>query len=169
MGEAVLTPLGAATARVIRDIKQPGFLAPVRERDQAMLITECDGKMCAVMLGGERSFSFFSISSQSPHTGLFFPTPEILIDLTSVKDARNIEQEQGLLILSKDSLAVVASETGNHFSDPEPVALWKAVEGGSDVAKVAFTRWGVGLAQGDGFRILWERSKSVGSFYKNVD
>jgi hypothetical protein len=164
-----MIPLGAATASDIRDLKQPGFVAPIRERDQAMLVTKWGDEMCAVLLGGEHSFMFFPISLRSPHTGLFFPSPEILVDLSSAKDARNAEQEQGLLILAEDLLSVVATKAGDQFGDPQPVSLWKTVEGGSDAAKVAFARWSIGLPRGDGFHILWERGKPAGSFYKNVD
>ncbi|HEX6375947.1 MAG TPA: hypothetical protein VFZ91_09510 [Allosphingosinicella sp.] len=169
MKNDALMPLGDATARDIRDIKQPGFVVPVRQRDETLLITKWGDEMCAIMLTGEHSFIFFPISLRSPHTGLFIPAPEILIDLSSATDARNIDQERGLLILAQNSLSVVASKAGDQFGDPQPVPLWRVVDGGSEAASVAFAKWGIGIRQGDGFRTLWERGKPTRSFYENVE
>jgi hypothetical protein len=166
MEDDLLLPLGAATASDIRDIKQPGLVLPIREQDQRLLITEWDDKIYAVMLTGEYAFLFFPVSLQSPHTGLFIPTPEILVDFASATDARNRDGDVGLLILEQNSLSVIASQAGSQMAQPQPVPLWKSIEGGSEAARVAFTRWAIGIHQGENYRILWERSEPTRSFYE---
>lgn len=168
MEDDALLPLGSTTASDIRELKQPGFVLPVRDNDPRMLITLWGSDMHAVILTGDNAFLSFPITLRSPHTGLFFPQAEILVDFSTPTDVRNANEERGLLILTQDSLSVVATQAGDHFSDPRPVPLWQTVEGGSAEAKVAFSHWGVGIRRGDGFHILWERETPTQSFYENA-
>lgn len=171
MAKDALVPLGAATASDVRDLKRPGLMLPVGNHDETLLLTNWDGEMHGVMLTGEHAFIFWPINVKSPHFGLFLPEPEILVDVASATSGVGCEHDEGVLILGRDALSVVASRAGDQFSNPLLVPLWKKVEAGSEGAKIAFTRWGIGLPEGDGFRTLWEwrkPAKSTVEFYENA-
>lgn len=154
-----LTPIGNAIAADIRDLKQSGLLLPIRKSDQAILVTDWSGQMHGVMLTGEHAFINFPVNVRNAHAGLFVPEPEILVDFSAATNGVGHEYEEGMLILEQGQLSVVASPVGERFGDPQKVPLWPKVVGGSEAAKVAFTRWGVGIREGDGFRNLWEWQK----------
>ena len=167
-----LIPLGGSIAIDIRDTKQSGIVLPVRSHDETMLLTDWDGEMHGMMLTGDHSFIYFPVSLKNPHTGLFIPEPEILIDTSSAVNGLGREHDEGVLILSKDHLSVVGRRAGDQFGDPALVPIWKAIHGGSQAAKVAFTSWGIGIPNGAGYRTLWKRlepvTKSTKPLYENV-
>ena len=168
---SIFLPIGNAIAADIRDLKQSGFLHPVRQRDPALLLTDWDGTMHGIVLTGAHDFMFFPVKIENPHTGLFVPAPEILIDFSSAETGAGYERRNGDLLLEKGKLSIIAIRVGDHFPDPIPVPLWPTVTGGSDAAKVVFTRWEIGVRDGDRFVTLWERkavAKSTVAFSEDA-
>lgn len=151
-------PIGTAIAADIRDVKCPGLLLPLRQHDPAMLLTNWDGKIHAIMLTGPNDFMFFDVKIDHSKTGLFVPDVEILIDFSSAEKSAGYEQRLGDLLLEKNKLSIIGGRIGDGFRDPQPVPLWPAVAGGSQSAKVAFTRWALGVRSGEGFHQLWVRN-----------
>lgn len=149
-------PYGGQTASDIRHLKQAGLFLPVRENDIPIAITIFDGTPFGIKLSGSDAFASFALSIRSPHSGLFIPEPEILIDFASAISGLGQQETKGLLILSDNSLAVVARPVGDHFADPYPIPLWTKVNRGSEGISVGFTRWAIGVKTGQDHHILWE-------------
>ncbi|MFT4027947.1 MAG: hypothetical protein QM676_14275 [Novosphingobium sp.] len=164
-------PLGNATASDIRDLKQPGLLLPMRADDPTLLVTKWDEEMYGVMLTGVHAFVHFPITIRSSQIGLFLPQAEILIDFSSRSSSVSLEGVPGTLVLQQNRLSAISNPVGEQFADPDLVPLWQNVAGGSDAAKVAFTRWGIGIRNGEGFHALWERqqqAKSTVAFFEGA-
>ena len=155
MTETHFSPLGGATASDIRNIKKPGLVLPVRKRDEKLLVFPWDGEMFAMMLTGKHAFSYFSISLQSPHQGLFLPQVEVLVDFDSAVEGMGRSEDKGVLLLEQGKLSVIGEKAGHSFGDGHPVPLWMDVEGGSEGSQVAFERWAIGVRENDKHRILW--------------
>lgn len=166
-----LFPLGNAVAADLREIKQAGLLLPLRKSDQTILVTEWDNTMHGVMLTGAHDFIFFPIKLDYPQTGLFVPLPDIVIDFSTVEKSIGYEHRNGDLLLEQDKLSIIATRTGDHFHDPQPVPLWTHVAGGSQAVNAVFTRWAIGVRSGDQFQTLWERkavAKSTVAFSEDA-
>lgn len=157
MGIGKLAPIGNAIACDIRELKEPGLLLPIRKSDEIVAITRWDDVMYGIMLTGPQAFIYFTINIRNPHEGLFIPSPEIVVDRTTASRGVNHENEEGAAILEQDKFSVVATLAGDRFADPQLVPLWATVSGGSSGAKVAFTRWGLGLRHGEKLDELWVR------------
>ena len=153
-----LLPIGGAIAADIRDLKQSGVLLPVRKNDPTLLITDWGGTINAIFLTGPQDFIFFPVTIKHSRTGLFIPVPEIVIDYASAVTGIGHDMRNGELLLEKDKLSIIATPVGNQFAEAQPVSLWPVINGGSDDAKVVFTKWAIGVRNGDSFTTLWERS-----------
>lgn len=156
MNDSLLVPLGKAIATKIRDVKTPGLMLPMREHDETLMLVSWENAMHGVMLTGPQAFIFFRVLPQSPHSGLFIPEPDILVDMSSAASAVGRDEDEGVLFLSQGLLSVIGKGAGNAFSYPQPIPLWTEVHGGSEATKVAFTRWGIGIPKGDNHRVLWQ-------------
>ena len=154
-----LTPLGDATASDIRDLKVSGLLLPTRKNDETLLVTQWDGKGFGVMLTGHHSFIYFLVDLRNPREGLFIPEPEILVDFSSACRGDEKLYNEGTLILDQNQVSVIAKLAGDDFANPTKVPLWHHVVGGSETASVGFSRWGIGIYEGDNLNVLWERTK----------
>ncbi|WP_417619599.1 hypothetical protein [Parasphingorhabdus sp.] len=152
----IYSPLGKAIASDVRNIQRPGIVLPVKKRDETLVMLDLDDQMVAMIMTGPHSFHHFSVSLRSAHNGFFVPEPEILIDFSSVSDGTGRQEEMGLLFLEQNKLSVVSSKAGDNFGDPHLVPLWSDVDGGSEGAKVAFSRWAIGIKDGDNYQVLWE-------------
>lgn len=161
-------PLGDVTASDIRDLKRPGLMLPIAENDSPYLVVEQGGTRVTMALEGNQAFLFYPISLKTPRSGLFVPEPKILVDFSSATEGGALSDQKGTLILSEDSLCVIANHASG-MGEPQCLPLWQTISGGSDAVKVAFTRWGLGLRQGDTVRTLWERRNPAPSFYVNLD
>lgn len=159
--DSAYLPYEGQTASDIRHLKQAGLFLPIRQNDFPIAITIWEGTTFGIKLGGSDAFASFPLSIRSPHAGLFIPEPEILIDFGSAISGLG-EETRGLLILSDNSLSVVAQPVGDRFADPSPVPLWTNVERGSEGISVGFTRWAIGVKAGQGHHILWEHAVKKG-------
>ena len=148
--------LGNATASDIRNLKQPGLLLPIRKNDDPVILVNWDGVMHGVMLTGGHAFVHFPINLKRSHEGLFLPDVEVLLDVSSATSAAGRDEDEGLLILEENKLSVIARDVGDRHAFPQLVPLWTTVNGGSETTKVAFTRWGIGVPEGDTHRVVWQ-------------
>jgi len=156
MIDSIYSTVGKATAGDIRNIKERGILLPIRSGDEKMIIFPWEDQMCALALTGPHAFLHFPVSAKTPHKGLFISDIEILVDFESATDALGMDDTMGLLILKQDKLSLIGKLVGDGFNSPHEVPLWISIDGGSDTAKIAFTRWAIGMREGDEHRILWE-------------
>ena len=159
--EADYRPLGEAAVFDIRNIKVGGLLLPTRARDETMLVLMWDDARYGVYLTGDHAFIYWKVILDRAKSGLFIPEPEIRVDFSSIVSARGHEEENGLLVLSNDALSVIATPVGNDRFDAQPVPLWGKVAPGEADENLAFTKWAIGVQNGNDFDILWERERST--------
>lgn len=155
MMEEKFAPLGNASASDIRNISSSGLVLPIRRNDPPLLVFPWGEGSFALKLAGDDAFGYFPISLKTPYEGVFLPDVEIMIDFASLTTGRGHQEHKGILILEKDKLSVMGIAVGNAWADCVQVPLWMEVNGGSDDAKAAFTRWAVGLKVGNDYRIMW--------------
>lgn len=53
------------------------------------------------------------------------------------------------MLLREDELSLVSARVGNNFYGPSSLPLWTTIHGDSAEAEVSFTRWDVGLGDGE--------------------
>ena len=92
---------------------------------------------------------------------MFFPEPEIVVDLTSIVRGASVWDETGTLMLSEGRAHVVANIAGNGFRDPQKVPLWTPFENASGDEDIAFKRWGIAHGAGSDRQIIWERPQPI--------
>jgi len=156
-----LTHLGNVITANLPDLNRSGLILPLKSTAQPLLTFKLEDKLFAVMLSGQFKFGFFQVSRDTRRTGIFFPDIEILVDFESATEAGPLKDTLGTLILQESSLSLVAVRTGEAFHDPQLIPLPNKVDGGSNVVEAAFSRWGIGIREGDGHRVLWQNPPSL--------
>lgn len=151
-------PVESVAALDLRQATHGGLLLPIKKHDDPMAVTVRDGEKFGIVLSGHHSFVSFRVSLQSPHAGLFFAAPKILVDYSSAVSALGKDEEVGLLVLDEKEVSVIASPAGNNLSFPSKYPLWGVPDAGSSDISVAFSRWAFALLIGTEYKILWERT-----------
>lgn len=156
MDEDVWLPLRMMRPVDIRQFKEPGIVLPVQPRDPTIAITIWEDSVFGMLLDGPHSFTFFKVEAQSRFLGLFIPTPEIVVSVSSASKGEAVWQQRGALILEDGRANVVGNRAGDQWSDPVNVPLWQDIDfQGAEGKTVGFNRWHLRVTDEHEHRVIW--------------
>lgn len=156
MEDDLTLPLSLLQPVDIRRVREPGIVLPIQPSDQTIAITLWDENPFALLLDGPHSFTFFQIDERSRFSGLFIPTPQVVVSVSSATRGEAVWQQRGTLILEGGRANVVGCRAGDHWGDSVNVPLWQEIDfQGAERTTVGFTQWCLRVVDGHEKRVVW--------------
>lgn len=127
--------------RLSRGIKTSGFFMPTRREMGPCFVSGEDEFMTLLVLEGQKPFRYFNLQLGSPIEGLLFTEFRVGVSLASRLNPQS-DGQLGDLTLSFDKVNVLAADSGDGFSDPNPFPLGVPAKAPSETP-IAFRKWSV--------------------------
>lgn len=142
--------------RLSRGVKASGFFMPTRQEMGPCIVSGESEFMTLLVLEGPKPFRYFNLQMGAPIEGLLFADFRVGVNLASRLNPQG-DGQLGDLTLSFDKVNILAADSGDGFSDPNPFPL-KIPAKASSETPIAFREWSIFIEDRDREIELWQHS-----------